>query len=169
MLGFVFLAITFVAALVILIALDIVAAVSAHRRFVVLFSGFWMLLGLALLHGCPWRLKVLILGLFAALILLVCTIRWNHRKALLQSLYRIRVGMTETEVDGVMENYVKQAGSGAVMNGKGEIVAGTVSYRCPGNDRAASMAGILTFEMGRVVQIGLQPDAVATSHGRESG
>jgi hypothetical protein len=144
------------AALVTLIALDIVAAVSAHRRFVALFSGFWMLLGLALLHGCPWRLQVLILGLFAASILLVCAIRWNHRKALLQRLYRIRVGMTETEVDGIMENYVKQAGSGAVLNGKGEIVAGTVSYRCPGTDRAGSMAGLLTFEMGQVVQIGLQ-------------
>jgi hypothetical protein len=168
-LGVVFLAITFLAALVILIALDIVAAVSAHRRFVALFSGFWMLLGLALLHGCPWRLKLLILGLFATSILLVCAIRWNHRKPLLQSLYRIRVGMTETEVDGVMENYAKQAGSGAVLNGKGEIVAGTVCYRCPSTDRAGSMTGVLTFEMGRVVQIGLQPDAVATSHARESG
>jgi hypothetical protein len=157
------------AALVTLIALDIVAAVSAHRRFVALFSGFWMLLGLVLLHGCPWRLKVLILGLFVASILLVCAIRWNYRKALLQNLYRIRVGMTETEVDGVMENHVKQAGFGVALNGKGEIVAGTVSYRCPGKDRAASMAGLLTFEMGRVVQIGLQPDAVETSHVRESG
>lgn len=169
MLGVVFLAITYLAALVILIALDIVAAVSAHRRFVALFSGFWMLLGLALLHGCPWRLKLLILGLFAASILLVCAIRWNHRKPLLQSLYRIRVGMTETEVDGVMGDYVKQACSGAVVNGRGEIVAGTVSYRCSGRDRAGSMAGVLTFEMGRVVQIGLQPDAVATSRARERG
>ena len=46
---------------------------------------------------------------------------------------------------------------------------GERSCRCPGKDRAGSMAGLLTFEMGRVVQIGLQPDAVETSHLRKSG
>lgn len=49
MFGHVFLTISFLAALAILIALDIVAAVSAHRRFVMLYGGFWMLLAMWIL------------------------------------------------------------------------------------------------------------------------
>jgi hypothetical protein len=168
-LGYVFLAISFLAALAILIALDIVAAVSAHRRFVTLYSGFWMLLGLALLHGCPWRLKLLILGLFSASILLVCAIPWNHRKPLLQSLYRIKVGMTETEVDRIMGNYAKQTNPRAELDGRGQMVTGMVRYRCPDKDRRGAVAGALTFESGHVVQIRVQREAVAASRVRGSG
>ena len=169
MLGYVFLAISFLGALAILIALDIVAAVSAHRRFVTLYSGFWMLLGLALLHGCPWRLKLLILGLFSASILLVCAIPWNQRKPLLQSLYRIKVGMTETEVDRIMGDYAKQTGPGVEVNGRGKIMAGSVRYRCPDEAGSGSVAGALTFELGRVVQVRVQREAISASRVRESG
>jgi hypothetical protein len=168
-LGYVFLAVSFLAALAILIALDIVAAASAHRRFIILYSGFWMLLGLALLHDCPWRLKLPILGLFSASILLVCAIPWNRRKPLLQSLYRIKVGMTEIEVDRIMGDYAKQTSPRAELNGRGEIVTGTVRYRCPAQDGGGSLAGALTFELGRVVQIRIQREAIAASRMRESG
>jgi hypothetical protein len=168
-LGYVFLAISFLAALVILIALDVVAAVSAHRRFVTLYSGFWMLLGLALLHGCPWRLKLLSLGLFSASILLVCAIPWNRRKPLLQSLYRIKVGMTETEVDRIMDDYAKQASPRAELDGRGRIVTGTVRYRCPDKAGRSAVACALTFEAGHVVQTRVQREAVAASRVRESG
>ena len=155
--GYVLLAPSFLIALGTFVALDIVAAASAHLRFVTIYAAFWVLIGIVLLHGTPLIHKLPILALFAATVFAVRLVRWNERKSFLRHLYRIQEGMTEAQVDQIMGGHQKAASPRAEFGERGEIWMGTVRYwPTDGTERAPDVA-LLTFENGRVVQIDFSP------------
>jgi hypothetical protein len=42
---------------------DLAGAISVYLKFTAVYAAFWVLVGSLLLHGRPWREKLLILGL----------------------------------------------------------------------------------------------------------
>jgi hypothetical protein len=150
-------------ALSIFLILDLGLAVSLYLRFVAIYTAFWVLVGALLLYGHPMREKLLILGLLVMVAFSVRFIDWNSRKPFLKDFYRIREGMTPAQVEQIMGGYM--IGGGAPLgsprtelNGWGEIVAGTVTYRHTNEGWGDSDWGVVTFENGRVVKIKFLPD-----------
>jgi len=157
------LAFAFWLALSIFLILDLGLAVSLYLRFVAIYTAFWVLVGALLLYGHPMREKLLILGLLVMVAFSVRFIDWNSRKPFLKDFYRIREGMTPAQVEQIMGGYM--IGGGAPLgsprtelNGWGEIVAGTVTYRHTNEGWGDSDWGVVTFENGRVVKIKFLPD-----------
>jgi len=85
--------------------LDLWSAVSLFVPFVVIYAAFWVLVGMLLLIGRPWKEKLLILGLFVAVLVSVRFVDWNSRKPFLKDLGQIEEGMTVTQVDQIMAGY----------------------------------------------------------------
>jgi hypothetical protein len=155
--GYVLLAPSFLIALGTFVALDIVAAASAHRRFVAIYAAFWVLIGIILLHGTPLSHKLPILALFAATVFAVRLVKWNGRKPFLRDLYRIQEGMTQTQVDQIMGGHRKGTSPGAEFGERGDIQMGTVRYWPTDETERTADVAMLTFENGRVVQIDFLP------------
>jgi len=163
-LRYVLLAFAFWLALSIFLILDILGSASLYFRFVAIYTAFWVLVGALLLYGRPMREILLILGLFVMVTFSVRFMDWNSRKPFLKDLYRIREGMTPTQVEQIMSDYMKGDGRPLVpsrkdvFNERGEVVTGTKTYRHTDEGWGDSDWGVVTFENSRVVQIEFLPD-----------
>jgi hypothetical protein len=160
-----FLALTFWFALSVFFILDVNFAVSVYLEFVVIYGGFWILVGALLLVGRPARDKLLILGLFALLLFSVQFVNWNSRKPFLRSFHRIDVGMSASQVEQIMLGYMKDYGGGppgswpqTQFDDEGAIVNGSATFRHTREGWGDSDWGVVTFEDGRVVETRFLPD-----------
>ena len=160
-----FLAFAFWFALSVFLILDVNFAVSVYLEFVVIYGGFWILVGALLLVGRPARDKLLILGLFALLLFSVQFVNWNSRKTFLRSFHRIEVGMSAPQVEQIMLGYMKDYGGGSPgswpqtqFDDEGAIVNGSVTFRHTREGWGDSDWGVATFEDGRVVETRFLPD-----------
>jgi len=160
-------AILFVTALGVLVALDLFAAVSLYPRFVAAYTAFWVLIGGLLLRGIPVRLRLMLLIVFVAQVASIRFVNWNSRKPFLKDLYRIEEGMTPAQVDEIMGGYTGGNYGGLPLsltdmryefNDRGEIVTGWVTYRHTEEGWGNSDWGTVAFEDGRVVRIHFSPD-----------
>ncbi|MDY7075887.1 MAG: hypothetical protein SXV54_03080 [Chloroflexota bacterium] len=160
---YVFIALAFWIALSLFLILDLGLglAVSIYPRFVATYAAFWVLVGALLLYGRPIREKGLILVLFTVVIFSVRFVDWNSRKPFLRDFYRIKEGMTESQVDQVMSGYMKGYYGGPPpslgayepeFDEQEKIVTGWVTYRHTDEGWGDSDWGIVTFEDGYVVQ-----------------
>ena len=160
---YVFLALAFWVALSIFLTLDLGLglAVSVYPRFVAIYAAFWVLVGALLLYRRPIREKVLILALFPVVVFSVRFIDWNSRKPFLRDFYRIKEGMTESQVDQIMSGYMKGYFGGPPpslreyepeFDEQGDIVTGWATYRHTDEGWGDSDWGVVTFENGRVVR-----------------
>jgi hypothetical protein len=136
-------------------------AVSVYVTFVVAYAAFWVLLGALLLGRRPKREKALILVLFVVVVLSVRFIDWNSRKPFLRDFYRVKEGMTESQVDQIMDGYIKGYYGGLPpslrayepqFDEQGSIVTGWVTYRHTDEGWGDSDWGEVTFEDGHVVE-----------------
>lgn len=160
-----FLAFAFWFALSVFLILDVNFAVSVYLEFVVIYGGFWILVGVLLLVGRPARDKLLILGLFALLLFSVHFVNWNSRKTFLQSFHRIDVGMNASQVEQIMLGHMKDYGGGppgswpqTQFDDEGAIVNGSATFRHTQEGWGDSDWGVVTFEDGRVVETRFLPD-----------
>ena len=160
-----FLAFAFWFALSVFLILDVNFAVSVYLEFVVIYGGFWILVGALLLVGRPARDKLLILGLFALLLFSVQFVNWNSRKPFLRSFHRIEVGMSAPQVEQTMLGYMKDYGGGppgswpqTQFDDEGAIVNGSVTFRHTREGWGDSDWGVVTFEDGRVAETRFLPD-----------
>ncbi|MDY6877103.1 MAG: hypothetical protein SWK90_13005 [Chloroflexota bacterium] len=162
-LRYVFLALAFWIALSVFLILDLGLglAVSVYPRFVAIYAAFWVLVGTLLLHDRPTREKGLILALFLVVVLSVRFIDWNSRKPFLRDFYRIKEGMTGSQVDQIMSGYMQGYYGGPPpslreyepeFDEQGKIVTGWVTYRHTDEGWGNSDWGTVTFEDGYVVQ-----------------
>jgi len=162
-LRYVFLALAFWIALSIFLILDLGfgLAVSIYSRFVAAYAAFWVLIGALLLYRRPIREKALILALFLVIVFSVRFIDWNSRKLFLKDFYRIKEGMTESQVDQIMREYMKGYYGGppaslreheSEFNEQGKIITGWVTYRHTDEGWGDSDWGTVTFEDSYVVQ-----------------
>jgi hypothetical protein len=160
----VLLAFAFWLALSIFLILDLGFSVSLYLRFVAIYTAFWVLVGALLLYGRPMREILLILGLFVMVAFSVRFMDWNSRKPFLKDFYRIREGMTVTQVEQIMSDYMQGDGRPLVpgrkdvFNERGEVVTGTITYRHTNEGWGNSDWGVVTFENGRVVKTKFLPD-----------
>ena len=159
----VLLALAFWIALTLLLILDLGLglAVSVYVTFVAAYAAFWVLVGALLLVRRPMREKVLILAFFVVVVLSVRFIDWNSRKPFLRDFYRINEGMTESQVDQIMDGYMKGYYGGPPpslrkhepqLDEQGKIITGWVTYRHTDEGWGDSDWGEVTFEDGRVVE-----------------
>jgi hypothetical protein len=160
---YVLLALAFWMALSLFLILDLGLglAVSVYPRFVAAYAAFWVLVGALLLYRRPIREKVLILALFPVVVFSVRFIDWNSRKPFLRDFYRIKEGMTESQVDQIMSGYMKGYFGGPPpslreyepeFDEQGKIVTSWVTYRHTDEGWGDSDWGVVTFENGRVVR-----------------
>jgi hypothetical protein len=158
----VLLALAFWIALTLFLILDLGLglAVSIYVTFVAAYAAFWVLVGALLLVRQPMREKVLILALFVVVLLSVRFVDWNSRKPFLRRLYRIKEGMTESQVDQIMGGYMKGYFGGPPpslreyepqLDEQGKIITGWVTYRHTDEGWGDSDWGEVTLENGRVV------------------
>jgi hypothetical protein len=163
------LACTFWIALTLFLILDLGLglAVSVYVTFVVVYAAFWVLVGALLLARRPRREKALILVLCAVVLLSVRFVDWNSRKPFLRDFDRVKVGMTESQVDQIMHGYMKEYGGGPPpslrayepqFDEQGNIVTGWVTYRHTDEGWGNADWGEITFEDGRVVEKRFLPD-----------
>jgi drug/metabolite transporter (DMT)-like permease len=147
--------------LVLILDLGLGLAVSVYATFVAAYAAFWVLVGVLLLVRRPMREKVLILALFVVVLLSVRFIDWNSRKPFLRDFYRINEGMTESQVDQIMDGYMKGYFGGPPpslreyepqLDEQGKIITGWVTYRHTDEGWGNSDWGEVTFENGRVVE-----------------
>ena len=117
----------------------------------------WALVGALLLRGVSARRRVLILSLSVIAVLCVRFVDWNSRKPFLKDLYSVKAGMTPAQVEEVMGRYVVGSGQTESIE-RGEMVAGSVSYRHTQEAWGNSDWGTITFEGGRVVSVDFSPD-----------
>jgi len=146
------LALLFVAAVGILVALDLMAAVSLYLRFVAVYTAFWVLIGGLLLRGTPVRLRFMLLVVFVAQVAAIHFVDWNSRKPFLKDFDRIAEGMTEAQVDGIMGRHIKETDLPPIPLGEGGESVEAVVYRHTDERWGEADWGIVAFEGGRVRQ-----------------
>ncbi len=165
----VLLALAFWIALTLFLILDLGLglAVSVYVTFAVAYAAFWILVGALLLARRPRREKTLILVLFAVVLLSVRFVDWNSRKPFLRDFNWIKEGMTEAQVDRIMDGYMKGYCGGPPpllreyepeFDEQGKIITGWVTYRHTDEGWGDSDWGEVTFEDGRVVETRFLPD-----------
>jgi hypothetical protein len=145
-------------ALGVFLIFDIIAALSVYLQFTLAYIMFWLALGTLLLRRTPGRLRLSLLALFAGAMITISLINWDSRKPFLRHFYRVKVGMTATQADQVMQGYMKFIGPMTQVNERGEILAGPVSYRHTDDGWGDSDIGLLIFKNGRVVEADFYPD-----------
>ncbi len=164
---YVFLAIALWIGLSLFLLLDLWSAVSLFPQFVVIYAAFWVLVGLLLLIGRPWREKLLILGLFAAVLVSVRFVDWNSRKPFLKDLGQIEEGMTLSQVDQVMAGYERgpETDQPLVLEPAADSSASTdqagrtwVTYRHTAEGWGNSDWGVVGFQDGVVIETRFLPD-----------
>lgn len=147
--------------------LDLWSAVSLFAQFVVIYAAFWVLVGLLLLIGRPWKEKVLILGLFVAVLVSVRFVDWNSRKPFLKDLGQIEEGMTVSQVDQIMAAYARgpEADRPPVLEPTGDNSTATgqpgrswVTYRHTTEGWGNSDWGVVGFQNGVVFETQFLPD-----------
>jgi hypothetical protein len=120
-----------------------------------------------LLLGRPWKEKLLILGLFVAVLVSVRFVDWNSRKPFLKDLGQIEEGMTLSQVDQIMAGYERgpEAEKPPVldmMSGGGASEASLsrtwVTYRHTAEGWGNSDWGVVGFRDGLVVETRFLPD-----------
>jgi len=160
-----FLAFAFWFALSVFLILDVNFAVSVYLELVVIYGGFWILVGALLLVGRPTRDKLLILGLFALLLSSIQFINWNSRKPFLRSFRRIEVGMSAPQVEETMIGYMVDYGGGSPgsqpqtqFDDDGRILNGSMTFRHTQEGWGDSDWGVVTFGDGHVVETRFLPD-----------
>jgi hypothetical protein len=151
------LAILFLLALGVLVALDVLASASIYLRFVAVYAAFWVLVGVLLLRGSPARRRFLILGFLVIAVFSVHFINWNSRKPFLKDLYRIKEGMTEAQVEQIMGKHIKEIdlpGSppGGATEKEDLSPRNSVLYRHTDEGWGDSEWGVITFENGHVAR-----------------
>jgi hypothetical protein len=166
-LRFALLAFAFWLALSILLVLDLAFGVSVYLQFLIIYAAFWLLVGALLLIGRPLREKLLILGLFLALTVSIRFVDWNSRKPFLKDFQQVGEGMTEQEVDQIMDGYMKSYSGGPPpsmreyepeYDEQGQIVQGWIAYRHTIEGWGDSDWGVITFEDRLVVGKRFLPD-----------
>jgi hypothetical protein len=148
--------------------LDLGFSVSLFPQFVVIYGAFWLLVGALLLSGRQMRDKLLILGLFVAILFFLRSVDWNSRKPFLRSLYRIEEGMSESQVEQIMNGYTKTYGGGPPpshpeyreyeYDESGGLLTGWVTFRHTDEGWGDSDWGVVAFENGLVAWIRFLPD-----------
>jgi hypothetical protein len=146
------LAVLFVAAIGILVALDLLAAVSLYLRFLAVYCAFWVLIGGLLLRDTPVRLRLMLLIVFIAQVGVIHFINWNSRKPFVRDFDRIAEGMAERQVDQIMRRYMKETNLPPIPLGEGSGSVETVVYRHTDDSWGRPDWGIVAFEGGRVGQ-----------------
>jgi hypothetical protein len=142
-----------------LIFFDLLKALSVYLQFTLAYTTFWLMIGVVLLRHKPRPYQLSVLAIFLVVVLIVYFTNWDSRKAFLKDFNQIEVGMTMAQVDQLMKHYLtKSVGPTTELNDKGEIIAGTVSYRHTLEGWGNADIGVLTFESGRVVQDIFYPD-----------
>jgi hypothetical protein len=147
--------------------LDLWSAVSLFVQFVVIYASFWVLVGLLLLIGRTWKEKLLILGLFVAVLVSVRFVDWNSRKPFLKDLGRIEEGMTVSQVDQIMAGYERgpEADGPPVLEQAVDSSTTTdqagrtwVTYRHTAEGWGNSDWGVVGFQDGVVFETRFLPD-----------
>jgi hypothetical protein len=146
------LAILFLLALGVLVALDILASVSIYLRFVAVYAAFWVPIGGLLLRSSPMRSRLLILALFAVAVASVHLINWNSRNPFLKDFYRLQECMSEAQVDGIMGDYIKETDLPPLPLGEATEAVEAVVYRHTDEGWGESEWGVVAFKDGRVAQ-----------------
>jgi len=162
------LAFAFWCALSAFLILDLGFSVSLFPQFVIIYGAFWLLVGALLLTGRRMRDKLLILGLFVIILFFLRSVDWNSRKPFLRSLYRIEDGMSESQVEQIMNGYTKTYGGGPPTwdpeyreyeyDESGGLVTGWVTYRHTDEGWGDSDWGVVAFENGLVAGVEFLPD-----------
>jgi hypothetical protein len=145
------LALLFVAAVGILVALDLLAAASLYLRFLAVYTAFWALIGGLLLRGTPMRLRLMLLVVFVAQVMAIRFVNWNSRKPFVRDFDRVTDGMTKAQVDGIMGRYIREADLPPIPLGEGGESMEAVVYRHTDTGLGAADRGIVAFEGGRAV------------------
>jgi hypothetical protein len=146
------LALLFVAAVGILVSLDLLAAVSLYLRFLAVYAAFWVLIGGLLLRDTPVRLRLMLLIVFVAQIAAIRFVNWNSRKPFVRDFDRITDGMTEGQVDGIMRRHIKETDLPPIPLGEASESVKAVVYRHTDAGPGTADRGIVAFEEGGVVQ-----------------
>jgi hypothetical protein len=164
---FVLLGIVLWVGLSLFLLLDLWSAVSLFVPFVVIYAAFWVLVGMLLLIGRPWKEKLLILGLFVAVLVSVRFVDWNSRKPFLKDLGQIEEGMTVNRVDQIMAGYERgpEADQPPILepaeDGSGPEARADrtwVVYRHTTEGWGNSDWGVVGFQDGVVVETRFLPD-----------
>jgi NADH:ubiquinone oxidoreductase subunit 3 (subunit A) len=155
-------------ALSIFLVLDVGFSVSVYLQFVIIYTLFWVLIGVLLLVGSPRRHKLLILGLLVAVLFSIRSVDWNSRKPFLKDLYHVKEGMTVEQVEQIMGRYMGgtcwPAHPLGLPSGKAAIETEELAqpdrlvYRHTDEGWGDSDWGEITFEKGRVVRTQFLPD-----------
>jgi hypothetical protein len=141
-------------ALSVLFIVDLLGSASLYPRFMVIYAGFWTLVGGLLLYDRPLRDKLVVATVFLLLLFSVRYFDWNSRKPFLRDFYLIESGMTYQQVEQVMSDYEPSLGTGL----DDEPFTGTVSYTHTDEGWGDSDIGQVTFEEDRVVDVTFLPD-----------
>ena len=145
-------------ALGIFIIFDLEIALSINTYITLAYAAFWLIIGYLILRQHPKRYKLSLLAIFLTAILVIYSIDWNSRKPFLRDFHRIEIGMTATQVDQMMKNYIKFIGPTTQLNAQGDILAGKISYRHTRQGWGDSDVIILTIENSQIVEISYYPD-----------
>jgi len=147
------------------LVLDLLFAISLSYRFVALYGAFWVLVGALLLYDRTLYSKLVVLALLVLVLWSVRFVNWTSRKPFLRDLNRIQEGMTLTQVDRMMEGYIRETGGGPPgsesqyqYDQQGEIVSGWVTYRHTDKGWGDSDLGVVTVREGRVTEAEFLPD-----------
>lgn len=161
--------------------LEVGAAVCASATVFVGYGLFWTLVLLPFLLRRPSVLKFAFYTLLVLSLAMLYFVPWNSRKPFLRDFGKIRIGMTVTEVEAIMGNYMKgtgwpaipgatssagtltEVGSGITMTTSstpsGELVIqDSITYRHSNDGAFNSDWGVVKFRNGRVVGKTFMPD-----------
>jgi hypothetical protein len=148
-------ALLFFAAVGMLVALDLLVAVSLYPRFLAVYCAFWVLIGGLLLHGTPVRLRLMLLIVFVGQVAAIHLVNWNTRKPFLREFDRLAVGMHEAQVDAIMGRYIKEADLPPIPLAQGGESMAAVAYRHTDAGPGAEEWGVVALDGDRVAQKGL--------------
>lgn len=115
------------------------------------FSAFFALPALVLLWRAPRRMKLVLIGSFLLLILVIRNLDWNTRKPFLRGLDNVQVGMTIAQADVPMQGFIRSP-----VGGISEY--GTVNYRHTEESWGNADVGVVTFADGFVTRVEYLPD-----------
>ena len=145
-------------ALGIFIIFDLEIALSINTYITLAYAAFWLIIGYLILRQHPKRYKLSLLAIFLTAILVIYSIDWNSRKPFLRDFHRIEIGMAATQVDQMMDDYIKFIGPTTQLNAQGDVVAGKISYRHTRQGWGDSDVIMLTIESGQIIEISYYPN-----------
>ncbi len=138
--------------------LDLAAAVSLNPVISGGFALAVLALSLFILDSLPVKQRLMLAGVLVSAVFAVRFVDWDSRKSFLRDFNQVQLGMTATEVDTVMDGYIKSISPFVATSLQGEIQTGAVSYQQTTEGWGDADIAQITFAGGHVVATSFYPD-----------